>query len=396
MPVKILFILISFSILTFPSFGQEKKVIELTQYNFPDDTQSVALSMAYADHVVKNEVDWADSGKIITGVDLVFTKYPAKKEDWITNYDSLLKFRIRMLESLAPQLKDNPAVKWNFILQTDCKNESEAKNLFHGAVIYFKNEEIKKPVEIVKEASKPLPKPVLAEIPVTCSLGDMVAGRFAFQDSVVLKVFERKQEWNNLVVVNDWTGSMYEYGCQALRWHSLNMNRDGVKMFWFFNDGDKKADHLKKIGKTGGIYSCPGGDIARALELMDRVMKKGYGGDIEENDLEAVIKAIKKSKGKGEYVLIADNKSHVRDMVLLRKIKVPVRVIICGARKGGIILPDYLELARSTGGSVHTIEEDIENLASLKEGDIVEILSVPHVFRNGRFERVTKPKEEIF
>lgn len=392
---KALFILILFSGCCFNVFAQNKTVKEILKYEFPVENSTV-LHMSYASYKVDNAGVWSDSGKVITAVDLVFSKYPVLKEKWITNYDSLLKNRILSLQAIAPQLINNDQVKWNFILQTQCSTEPEAKKLFHGAVIQFKTAEPEKPVKVIPVVSRSVPVLRPSELPVNASLSDLVEGRVSFQDSIVVKVFERNQEWKNMVVISDWTGSMYEYGCQALRWHALNMDEKNVQMFFFFNDGDKKPDHAKKIGKTRGVYSCPGENISQVVQLMEKVKEKGDGGDIEENDLEAIVRSVKKTKGKAEYVLIADNKSHVRDLALINKIKVPVRVIVCGSHKGGVILPDYLELARSTGGSVHTMEEDIKNLSALKEGDVIEILSVPHCYRNGRFERLRTRQEEVF
>jgi hypothetical protein len=48
-------------------------------------------------------------------------------------------------------------------------------------------------------------------------------------------------------------------------------------------------------------------------------------------------------------------------MHLLPQIRKPVRVIVCGPSllPGLGIQPDYLTIARQTGGSLHTMEDDI-------------------------------------
>ena len=56
---------------------------------------------------------------------------------------------------------------------------------------------------------------------------------------------------------------------------------------------------------------------------------------------------------------------------------------LCGS--GGSIHPDYLKLAYTTGGSIHTIEEDILNLARLNEGEIIKIAGRSYKIRNGEF-----------
>ena len=70
-------------------------------------------------------------------------------------------------------------------------------------------------------------------------------------------------------------------------------------------------------------------------------------------------------------VLIADNNAPPRDMALLSKIKKPVHVILCGTEVGDIELA-YLQIARKTGGSLHTMEESLNELAKLKEGQTVK------------------------
>ena len=56
------------------------------------------------------------------------------------------------------------------------------------------------------------------------------------------------------MVVADWTGSMYAYGSQALKWHNLNLEKSGLSYFTLFNDGDRKPQRKKKVGITDGIY----------------------------------------------------------------------------------------------------------------------------------------------
>jgi hypothetical protein len=99
-------------------------------------------------------------------------------------------------------------------------------------------------------------------------------------------------------------------------------------------------------------------------------MRNGDGGDLPENNVEALLKAEQLNPG-GELVLIADNWASPRDLSECDKINSPVHVILCSARSG--VNPDYLFLARVTNGSVHTRDEDITNLGSMKEGEQVKI-----------------------
>jgi hypothetical protein len=181
---------------------------------------------------------------------------------------------------------------------------------------------------------------------------------------------------------------MYQFGAQAALWHNNALQEDRVSQFVFFNDGDNKK--IKKIGKTGGIYFCKPNQ-KHIVQVMKKVQKNGQGGDCAENDLEAIITGINKCKSFTEVVLIADNKSPVKDIALLSQIKVPVHIIVCGCKRGQTIRHDYLQIASSTDGSVHTIDEDICNLSEIKEGEKVTIQDVDYQRVHGRIVK-TKPK----
>ena len=45
----------------------------------------------------------------------------------------------------------------------------------------------------------------------------------------------------------------------------------------------------------------------------------------------------------------------------------------------------YLYIARATGGSVHTMDQDLTDLAKLNEGEIVTIGTKKYVITNGKF-----------
>ncbi|NRB49857.1 MAG: hypothetical protein HRU41_19395 [Saprospiraceae bacterium] len=163
--------------------------------------------------------------------------------------------------------------------------------------------------------------------------------------------------WKNILLVTDYTGSMYKYAPQALRLHLADQSNQIVRHLVLFNDGDGKSDSDKKAGSVGGIYFVDNpSDETRLLGAIEDVVNKGAGGDTQENDLEAVLAGItryKNASGKKpsfEYiVLIADGGAEVRDMKLLPQVKFPVHTILC---RGKSQLDDYLEIAYKTKGSV--------------------------------------------
>ncbi len=203
--------------------------------------------------------------------------------------------------------------------------------------------------------------------------------------NVVCAVLYRfQQKWNSKMIVTDLTGSMYPYMRQLLLWHSLKMMTNENNDYVFFNDGDNKSDYSKVIGSTGGIYYTDSDSADIIIEKMNETMQNGNGGDGPENDLEALLYAQSKKNSFSELILIADNYSPVKDISLLEKLNVPVRIILCGTDWGGIN-PDYIEIAYKTKGSLHTIEQDITSLGELVNGNTLTIFNQTFIFSNGKF-----------
>ncbi len=207
--------------------------------------------------------------------------------------------------------------------------------------------------------------------------------------SVVYKVFERNPGWKRKLIVTDLTGSMYPYASQLLMWYQLHFLKDTTtQQFVFFNDGDNKKDNQKKIGQTGGIYTCRAQNVEELKKKMMETMQNGGGGDAPENDVEAILEGMGKFKKYDEIILIADNYANIKDIKLSSKIKKPVHIILCGSDATGINT-DYLDLAYITKGSVHTIEDDILNISETLEGKTIIIYGIEYKLIKGKFERVT-------
>jgi len=198
-----------------------------------------------------------------------------------------------------------------------------------------------------------------------------------------------RNKWKSKMIVTDVTGSMYPYMKQVALWHLLEIMNKERSDYVFFNDGDDQPEQQKVIGSTGGIYLNLNNSPDSVIKTMYVAMEKGSGGDSPENDIEALIKAVKFRKGNAELILIADHLSPVKDIELLKQIKIPVRVILCGA-SGGMCHPDYLEIAYKTGGSIHTIEEDITHLSALHNEETIIVAGTVYKFINGRFFAMTK------
>jgi hypothetical protein len=202
-------------------------------------------------------------------------------------------------------------------------------------------------------------------------------------DSTIMEVLQRNT-WKNAAVVGDVTGSMYPYISQILVWLQLYSLNSLSYQYVFFNDGNNRGDEKKKIGKTGGIYFQQCFHYEQVKELIKLAMQNGTGGDFPENVAEALLSAERQFPKANCNMLIADNWAAMRDKELIGQLKKPVMVILCGVRNNDINI-DYLNLALKTKGSIHLIEQDIKNLADLKEGEVLTIGKKNYKLVNGEF-----------
>jgi hypothetical protein len=147
-------------------------------------------------------------------------------------------------------------------------------------------------------------------------------------------------------------------------------------------------DNLKVTGQVGGLYYVHTSCFSALSTTMNMAMSSGGGGDGPENNLEAVLEGLQSNPEIKEVIMIADNNATPRDLALLYKIKVPIRLILCGAQFG--INTDYLEMIRINGGSIHTIEDDLYSLSKLNNGEKIVIDGIEYEMKYGKFLKRTK------
>ena len=322
----------------------------------PDLLDVIVLNMMYGDQTVISEVDKQLLKKVdVQMIDLVYTDFPKGQDLTALNMS-----RVRVIESLRKSLVTNINVRWRIIRQMDCESEGEAKTFFHGVVIHYKA--IQSEEDRLREIEA-----ISTFLPVESSIKDISKVRKSLIDSTIFKVFERKKEWNNISVVADLTGSMAPYTSQLVLWFKLKSTDKRIKDLFFFNDGNMTPDDTKLCGSTGGIYHGKATNYSEIRDLAIKTITNGCGGDAPENNIEALLAAIKEAPNTKEFVMIADNSAPVKDMALLSQVTKPVHIILCGTAMG--INPQYLTIARKTGGTVHTMERDLETLLQKKEGE---------------------------
>ncbi len=313
--------------------------------------RTVLLPMPYAspeliDAFIVNELK---SGRI-KAINLYYTDYPKGR-----NLDRLNQTRIVNLVDAYDVVLDTSII-WTINRQMSCRNKEEADQMFHGFEIILDIAESKDLayLHLQKET----------------------------KDPVVAEVFKRNS-WDSMLVVADFTGSMSSYISQLLLWVKLNNSGDRTRQFVFFNDGNGRTLKYKLLGKTGGIYPVRS-KIYREIEFTAKKCRKaGNGGDIPENDIEALLAGLRLCPDCKEVVLIADNNSDVRDIMLSVKLDRPIRILLCGV--DSVINPIYLNLARRTGGSIHLIEEDLVDLAAINEGAILEVNDYKYLVKDQAF-----------
>lgn len=223
------------------------------------------------------------------------------------------------------------------------------------------------------------------QVPTNKSPGSISFTPPPSDQNVISTVMERNKDWNNLVVIMDATTSMYPYVPDMLLWCELNFVGRDLRAFYFFTD--VRSGGSSKFKRNGGVvYVKPEEYQQMAATLNYAFIQSAPNMDMPENDAEALSFCLKQHKDDDdlEYVMVVDNLSSVKGLESIRKVKHPVHVIVCGARNQPIH-PDYLYIAYHTGGSVHTVEEDIETLAALNEGSTIKLNGASYIILDGKF-----------
>jgi len=349
---------------------------ETATYQLQNDSNTVFLENGYGLHPIINGSKWKalkEDNKPYR-VDIIYTKYPFKFEDWNPNYFDLLANRLIELFEIDSNLNIE-GISWNLILQTNCHDPESALRLPHGIKIWYYRQLQTYATEYVVNIDKDVKIETQFDSIKHQKQVNMIATKYNNGDSTVIKILNRNPQWKNMLIVIDWTSSMYAYGGQAVLWQALNTTDNGIKYYVFFNDGDDKK-YNKILGRTGGIYYTDARNLDQVIGLMQTVKRNGDGGDIPENDIEALLHGTSWFTGFDEIILIADNNSPIRDFALLDQLTQPIRVIVCGVYDG--INPQYMNLAYKTKGSIHTIERDIFDLISRMDGGIVTINNIAY------------------
>jgi hypothetical protein len=190
----------------------------------------------------------------------------------------------------------------------------------------------------------------------------MLSGQFG-TDSTTYRVMSRNiHKWPEAVVVCDFTTSMYPYSTQLFTWFKGKARKKAFKAMVFFTDCDSLGRETGFTQNLGQMFVSTQLEMENVLPAMIRAARNTIQNhQSEENDIEALLYAQTAFPQARHLILLADNSSPVKDMHLLDKITKPVHVILCGAASDTTqaFQPEYLEVARRTGGTLHTLEDDL-------------------------------------
>ncbi|MCR9171293.1 MAG: hypothetical protein NXI10_02290 [bacterium] len=199
--------------------------------------------------------------------------------------------------------------------------------------------------------------------------------------SPVYRSMEEVITREKVAMVMDVTTSMSLHLASMNWWVANSADSLNVVHYTFFNDGDNVDDKKKKSGKTGGIYH--GTKLRDLPATLMEAMRNGNGGDVTENDFEAVLAAQNQQTNADALLLIVDNFSDVRDEQLLSQIQMKTHVLVAG--DVSTVRECYLNLAKATGGDVFVNGRRIY-LGNVQKGGRIIIAESTYTFDGNKFK----------
>lgn len=183
-------------------FDRHFPITEVLQYAPTNDTFTVFLRNGYASHKILNSSEWTfKRGKVTpVRVQIIFTKQPFDKKDWVTNYYELLANRISEMLQIDSSLNTKD-IEWEIILQTQALSTSEAIKLPHGIAIVYQR--ISSP-----KAEMKVPRPIKVETPndierclkVSINSNDSLTNQLTDEELKAIlypkSVMEKSTEWH--------------------------------------------------------------------------------------------------------------------------------------------------------------------------------------------------------
>lgn len=195
------------------------------------------------------------------------------------------------------------------------------------------------------------------------------------------------EKWKDVVIVCDMTSSMFPYTTQVFDWMMENVDNNSIKGIIFFTDCDSLGNETR--GRLPGkMFMVKKKDELLLWDTMFAAINNTENNkDKDENNIEALLFAQKNFPEVNDIVMIADNSSHVKDMKNLSKLKKKTHIILCGEtyEKNLAFQSDYVQIAKKTDGSIHTLEDDINTPDNIKEMTVIRVGRIYFRFQKGKF-----------
>lgn len=196
-----------------------------------------------------------------------------------------------------------------------------------------------------------------------------------------------QNNWQKIAVVCDVTGSMNEYNDQLVEWIQVRLSaRDtNIQRVILFNDNDNRRKNITDPAVASGLYSFVPESGEQIKAEIRTARKESSGGDVQENNITALLRAQMDCPSCESLVMINDN-NEPWDIAEASKVTKPVHIIVCGP--SAALEESFLNLARSTKGSVHFNGLSYTNLADYKEGETLQVERTNYTVQSGKFRRV--------
>jgi hypothetical protein len=206
-----------------------------------------------------------------------------------------------------------------------------------------------------------------------------------------LEVLTRNlHRWPDALIVCDLTTSMDPYAAQIYAWLRQNARNTHLLGTLFFTDCDSLGQQTHAGGPPGAFFATTERTPHAALPtLLAAARNTANNRDNAENVVEALCYAQRAYPAAKHLILLTDNGSGVKDMPLLTGVTKPVHVVACGPGPSFEVpfQPQQYQIAATTGGSIHTLYDDLMQPSQPPPNTFVRVGSYyyRYVARKGRF-----------
>jgi len=213
---------------------------------------------------------------------------------------------------------------------------------------------------------------------------------FGFRHTNEYRLLTTKEWPGKIAVVADVTASMTPYNTQVMLWLKFAKKPLENGRFIFFNDGNNSPDALKSIGNSGGLHIAESNNFDSVYQTMRRAIAAGQGGDIPENNIEAILAAQKKWTDIDSFLMIADNRAPVKDLINLKNVKKPVNIILCGWVDYMAINDSYIQIAAKTKGKIYTSAGIFDDFTKLKSNESIEFNGEEYMYSKAGLTKINR------